>query len=149
LKMKNAQYSALLVATVLAASSQAVELPADLAKAVREYDQAQVRGSRTELERLLADDYSLLNSAGEVETKAQFVSESTAADFKLQPFVVTEPIEKVWTNGAVVGGVVTLQGTDGGKAFKSTIRFADIWAKRGGSWQVIYTHVSKPLSFSN
>ena len=24
------------------------------------------------------------------------------------------------------------------------LRFADIWAKRNGKWQVIYTHVSRP-----
>jgi hypothetical protein len=43
-----------------------------------------------------------------------------------------------------MGGVVTLRGTDGGKPFAARLRFADIWAKRKGKWQVIYTHVSKP-----
>jgi hypothetical protein len=43
-----------------------------------------------------------------------------------------------------MGGVVDLHGMDGGKPFAATLRFADIWAKRKGKWQVIYTHVSKP-----
>jgi hypothetical protein len=43
-----------------------------------------------------------------------------------------------------MGGVATLRGVDGGKKFEATLRFADIWAKRKGQWQVIYTHVSKP-----
>ncbi|MDB5361828.1 MAG: hypothetical protein JWO51_3125 [Rhodospirillales bacterium] len=40
----------------------AAKFPADLAKAAKEYDQAQINGDRAELERLLADDYVLVNS---------------------------------------------------------------------------------------
>jgi hypothetical protein len=130
----------LLVAPMVGAG----ELPSDLAKAVEAYDKAQVRGDRAELERLLADDYTLVNSSGQIETKAQLISDYTAPGFKLEPFVVTDAIEKVWSNGAVMGGIATLRGVDGGKRFEATLRFADIWAKRSGQWQVIYTHVSRP-----
>ncbi len=119
-------------------------LPAELAKAVRAYDQAQIKGDRAELDRLLADDYLLLNSSGDIENKAQFVKDSTAPGNKLEPFVVKEPIELVWNAGAVMGGIATLRGVDSGKPFNVTIRFSDIWAKRNGVWQVIYTHVSRP-----
>jgi hypothetical protein len=142
--MKNASRVALLIAILASPTILATELPADLAKAVRDYDQAQIKGNRAELERLLADDYTLLNSGGKTETKAQFIAESTAPGFKLEPFAVEDAIEKVWDKGAVMGGVVTLRGTDGGKPFAARLRFADIWAKRQGKWQVIYTHVSKP-----
>ncbi len=121
----------------------AATLPADLARAVKDYDQAQINGSRIELERLLADDYTLANSSGQLETKAQLIADFTAPGYKLQPFVVQDPIEKVWNDGAVMAGVVRLQGTDGGKPFDATLRFADIWAKRNGKWQVIYTQVSR------
>jgi hypothetical protein len=124
----------------------ATELPADLAKAVKDYDEAQVHGNRAELERLVADDYSLVNSSGAVQTKAQLIADYTAPGYKIEPFVVREPIEKVWSDGAVMAGVATLKGIDGGKPFSVTLRFADIWAKRGGKWQVIYTHVSRPAS---
>ncbi|HEX3602611.1 MAG TPA: nuclear transport factor 2 family protein [Steroidobacteraceae bacterium] len=90
----------------------AAKLPPDLAKAVADYDAAQIKGDGAELKRLLADDYTLVN-------------------------------KKAWTNGAVMGGIATLSGTDGGRHFEMTLRFADIWAKRHGVWQVIYTHVSK------
>ena len=39
-------------------------------------------------------------------------------------------------------GVATLRGTDGGKRYEVRLRFADIWAKRGGKWKVIYTQVA-------
>jgi hypothetical protein len=119
------------------------DTPADLVQAVKDYDQAQIKGDRQELERLLADDYTLVNSSGKLETKAELVADYTAPGYKLEPFVVQQPIEKVWSDGAVMAGVARLHGTDGGKAFDVTLRFADVWAKRHGKWQVIYTHVSR------
>jgi hypothetical protein len=142
-------YSRLLASCTLSAlafvngSALAADLPSDLAKAVKDYDTAQIKGDRAELERLLADDYTLLNSSGATENKAQLIADYTAPGYKLEPFVVREPIEKWWTNGAVMGGIATLRGTDGGKPFDATLRFSDIWVKRHGRWQVIYTHVSK------
>jgi hypothetical protein len=124
-------------------TATAVPLPPDLAKAVADYDAAQIHGDGTALQRLLAEDYTLVNSSGETESKAQLIADYTAPGYKLDPFAVREPIEKVWTDGAVMGGVATLTGIDGGKRFEVTLRFADIWAKRRGIWQVIYTHVSR------
>jgi hypothetical protein len=115
----------------------------------RLFDDAQHRDEPTardgaELKRLLADDYSLVNSSGNIETKAQLIADYTAPGYKLDLFEVREAIEKVWADGAVMGGVVRLSGTDGGKRFQVTLRFADIWARRHGVWRVVYTHVSKP-----
>jgi ketosteroid isomerase-like protein len=119
------------------------ELPPDLARAARDYDQAQMHNDGAALNRLLTDDYMLVNSRGVVETKAQFIADSTAPGFRLDPFVVREPIIKVWRDGAVLGGLVMLSGTDGGKKFSVLLRFADIWAKRNSRWQVVYTGVTR------
>jgi hypothetical protein len=132
---------ALLIASTTA---YCADLPADLEKAVHDYDEAQIKGNRAELQRLLADDYTLLNSGGKIQNKSELIADYTAPGFKLEPFVVEQPIEKVWSNGAVMGGIATLKGMDGGKPFSVTLRFSDIWAKRNGVWQVIYTHVSRP-----
>ena len=128
---------------LLLAASASTHVPADLAKAVAAYDKAQFTENRAELQRWLADDYLLVNSSGATETKAQLIADYTAAGFDLQPFEIEQPIEKVWRDGAVMGGVVTLRGIDGGKAFEARLRFADVWAKRRGQWQVVYTQVGK------
>ena len=130
-------------ALVVSGLAAATDLPADLAKAVKDYDHAQIKGDRPELQRLIADDYTLLNSAGHIEDKAKLIADYTAPGFELEPFVVREPVEKVWADGAVMGGIATLRGVDGGQKFEVTLRFSDIWAKRNGVWQVIYTHVSR------
>jgi ketosteroid isomerase-like protein len=136
---------ALLIATILLGSlANAADLPADLAKAVKDYDEAQIHGDRAALQRLVADDYTLVNSSGRIQNKAALIADYTAPGYKIEPFQIMEAVEKVWSDGAVMGGVVDLRGTDGGKPFAVKLRFADIWAKRNGKWQVIYTHVSRP-----
>ena len=46
-------------------------IPGDLARAVREYDEAQVHSDRAALNRLLADDYLLINSS--LKLRAQLI----------------------------------------------------------------------------
>jgi len=128
---------------VLLSTAAVVAVPPDLAAAVHAYDQAQIDSNRAELERWLADDYLLVNSSGATETKAQLIADYTAPGFDLEPFTIEQPVEKVWKDGAVMGGIATLRGTDGGKRYEVRLRFADTWAKRNGRWQVIYTQVSK------
>lgn len=121
----------------------AADLPADLAKAAYDYDQAQIRSDRAELTRLLADDYLLQNSSGQVQDKASFIADSTAPGFHIEPFVIEEPVEKVLGDTALLGGVSVLKGTDGGKAFAVRLRFVDVWAKRGGKWRVVFTQATR------
>jgi hypothetical protein len=144
--MSNSRVLSLIAAVLLCAVANAAEIPADLAKAVKDYDDAQVHGNKSELQRLVADDYTLVNSTGRVQNKAQLIADYTTPGYRIEPFEILEPVEKVWSDGAVMGGVVDLRGTDGGKPFAVTLRFADIWAKRNGKWQVIYTHVSRPAA---
>lgn len=142
--MWNVRAAVSIAALLLCAAANCAELPADLARAVHDYDEAQVHGNKAELERLVADDYTLVNSSGRVQNKAELIADYTAPGYKIEPFKILEPVEKVWSDGAVMGGVVNLRGTEGGKPFAVTLRFADIWAKRNGKWQVVYTHVSRP-----
>jgi hypothetical protein len=142
--MLNARAALLTAALMLGSLANAADLPADLAKAVKDYDQAQIHGNKAELQRLVADDYTLVNSSGRIQNKAALIADYTAPGYKIEPFEIQQPVEKVWSDGAVMGGVVDLRGMDGGKPFAVKLRFADIWAKRNGKWQVIYTHVSRP-----
>jgi len=131
------------LAVLLAVPAHAEPLPPDLAAAAHAFDQAQIKGDGAALGRLLADDYLLVSSSGALESKADFIRDYTAPGFTLEPFTIDQPVEKVWADGAVLGGIATLRGMDSGKRYEARLRFADIWAKRGGTWRVIYTQVSR------
>lgn len=78
-----------------------------------------------------------------MQTKAELIADYTAPGYKIEPFKILESVEKAWGD-AVMGGLVHLKGTEGGKPFAVTLRFVDVWAKRNGKWQVIYSNVSRP-----
>ncbi len=132
-----------LMVTALPVPAAASDLPADLAAAASAYDAAQVAGDAAALDRLVDDDYRLVNSHGQVETKADLIRDYTSPGFKLDPFTVERPMQQVWPGGAVLGGIVTLTGADSGLRYNARLRFSDVWAKRPGGWRVIYTQASQ------
>jgi hypothetical protein len=132
------------LALMLSASAAwSATLPPDLAAAAKAYDLAQMHSDKAELERLLAPDYRLFNSGGQVQDRASFIADSVAPGFLMALFKVEEPLEQVIGDTALLGGVATLSGTDGGKPFKARLRFMDVWAKRGGHWVVVFTQATR------
>lgn len=125
---------------VLSAVAQNLE-PA-LQKAAHEYDQAQITGDRRALEKLVADDYILLNSRGKQEGKTELIDGFCHPGFHLNPYQVMEPFTKLLNGTAILGGLVEFTGTDAGKPFTQRLRFADVWAKRNGHWVVVFTQTT-------
>lgn len=117
--------------------------PAALEEAAEAYETAQIRGDAAALERLIADDYILVGSDGSRETKAQLIAFWAAEGFDPDPVMVVEPVELLWTDGAALGGTVTLTGSMGGEPLGVTIRYIDIWALRDGEWRVAYGHTTR------
>lgn len=116
-------------------------LPSDLAAAATAYDLAQFKSDRSGLERLLAYDYTLAGSDGRNETKAEDIADAVAPEHKTTYVAISKQVRKVWPSGAVLAGIVDAKGFDHGKAFVMRARFVDIWAKRNGRWQVIFTQI--------
>jgi ketosteroid isomerase-like protein len=133
--------AAVLVLTTM--PSLAVELPPDLAKAARDYDQAQFRNDIPTLARLVSDDYVLVNSNAMVENKQQFLSDFNLPGFKIDPYVLEQRVEKVWGDGAVIGGLVHLGWTQDGKHQTRVLRVAYVWMKRDGRWLATYAQVTR------
>lgn len=119
------------------------DLPPDLAAAAVAFDKAQVTADGAALREVLADDYLLVNSRGQHESKADFIRDYTAPGFTFAPFRIEQQVIRVWADGAVLGGVVDAHGMSDGKPYAVRLRFTDIWARRNGKWQVIFTDASR------
>jgi hypothetical protein len=148
--MRLSLWSGAICAALIAAPVQAGQevgdysgLPKDLAAAARAYDLAQFKSNRSELERLLADDYTLAGSSGKNQTKAEYIADAVAPGSKTTYVAISQQVTKVWPAGAVLGGMVDAKGYNHSKAFLMHARFVDVWAKRNGQWQVIFTQVSE------
>lgn len=121
----------------------AAELPPDLANAVSDYHQAHFNNDIPELERLVSDDYVLVNSDASVEDKQKVLADHSLPGFRTDPYVVEQPVNQVWDNGAVTSGLVHLSWTLDGKRHARVVRMAHVWAKRNGQWQARYTQVTR------
>jgi len=133
---------ALLLVAGLASASNA-KLPPDLAKAAADYDQAQIHSDRAGLEKALADDWVLANSAGKTQTKQDFIAESVAPGSSVEPYTVQDETIRVWGDGATLAGLVDFKGKSEGKPFQVRMRFVDVWRKKDGRWQVVYTQAAR------
>jgi ketosteroid isomerase-like protein len=137
--------SIIVAVLLLAASTPALAdaVPAGLALAVRAYDRATVRNDTATLDGLVTDDFVLVNSDGSVEGKRQFLADFHLPGFKIDPYAVTQKIEKVWGDGAVMGGLRTLSWTQDGRHQSHTLRIAYVWRKFGGRWRATYGQVTR------
>ena len=142
--MKRSEIVTTLIAALLGALPMiATALPPDLAKAAKDYDRANVASDIAALERLFADDYVLVNSDASVENKQQAIADFRMPGFRIDPYVVTQPVQYAWSDGAVIGGVVHMAWTQDGKHQQRWIRIAHVWARREHGWQMIYTQVTR------
>lgn len=118
-------------------------LPADLAAAATDYDLAQFKSDRAALDRLLAEDYLFTDPGRKTHDKAQAIADATAPGIRILSVTLSEPVFKVWADGAVLGGMVDARKRDHGKEVVQHARFVDVWARRDGRWQVIFTQADR------
>src|SRR5688572_16628394 len=81
-----------------------LQLPPDLAKTIKEYDQATISKDIVVLGNLVAEDYMLVNSDSTVQDKHSYLADFTVPDFRLDPYVMEEPVLKIWGNTALTAG---------------------------------------------
>jgi ketosteroid isomerase-like protein len=136
--MKIAAIVLLFAAPVLAA-----ELPPDLARTIKSYDTAQVRNDISTLNGLLSEDFTLVNSNASVEDKRQFLADFSLPGFKIDPYVMDQPMSRVWGRAALISGVVHLSWTQDGRHQTRVLRFGYVWRKRGDHWRLTYTQVTR------
>ena len=121
----------------------AADLPPGLAAAAEAFERAQIAGDAAALDRLLATDYRLTTSDGQVDSREQFIRDWAAPGFDPEPVTVREPVEIVWREGAALGGLVTLSGKQDGQPFSVTLRYVDIWKLTPQGWRVAYGQATR------
>ena len=118
-------------------------LPPDLAKAVNDYELAQTHNDVHALGQLVSEDFILVNSNAAVENKEQFLADFHLPGFKIDPYVVRENIDKVWSGCAVTGGLLDLGWTQDGRHQSRKLRVVYVWRKQDGRWQAVYAQVTR------
>lgn len=125
------------------AATEVAELPPDLAKAVSDYDQATLHNDVATLAKLIAEDYVLVNSDSTLQDKQQYLADFKVPGFKLDPYVMEQPMQKVLGNTAVTGGLLHLSWTLDGRRERRELRIAHVWVRDSGRWQITYTQLTR------
>jgi len=127
----------------LAAAAPADPQAGTLAEAAQAFDDAQFHHDSAALERFLAPDFLFVTGKGQATGRAAFIAGATTPGEVLEPFVITHHrIEPLGRDGGVVSGEGIERGAQDGKPFVSHFRYADVFARRGGKWVVVYTQVT-------
>lgn len=126
-----------------AAASKATGLPPDLARALDAYNQATMNNDTATLSGLVTDDYMLVNSDTSVQGKRSYLADFSVPGFRLDPYVVEEPVYRVRADAALTGGSFKLGWTQDGRHQTRRLRIAHFWVKNGGKWRIAYTQLTR------
>jgi len=115
----------------------------DLAKAIEDYDRATVSNDVATLATIVADDYVLVNSDSTLQNKQSYLEDFKVPGFKLDPYVLEQPVRKVWGDTALIAGVMRLSWTQSGERHARLLRIAHVWTKLDGRWRLAYTQLTR------
>jgi ketosteroid isomerase-like protein len=118
-------------------------LPADLAQAVEAHNRATVAKDIVALGDLVTDDYLLVNSDATTQDKRSYLADFGKPDFRIEPFMIEQPVARVDGDTAVTGGLMTLRWTQSGKQESRRLRIAHVWVRQGGRWRIAYTQLTR------
>ena len=114
----------------------------DLDDAIRAYDQATVHNDVASLAQLVSDDYTLVNSDSTLQDKSSYLEDFKVPGFKLDPYVLEQPVRRVWGDTALVAGLVHLSWTLKGEHQARLLRIAHVWTLEG-RWRLAYTQLTR------
>jgi ketosteroid isomerase-like protein len=132
-----------LACTPASAKPATAAAPSDLARAWSDYNRATIHSDIAALAALVTDDYMLVNSDASVQDKKSYLADFKVPGFKLDPYVIEQPLQKMWGNTALTGGVFNLSWTQDGRHQNRRLRIAHVWTKKDGRWRIAYTQLTR------
>jgi len=128
------------------AQTKAENVEQEMTKLENDWLQAFFKKDIAFSDRFLADDYMGTDEHGNVKTKAQEIAEIKAGAHLSTSGVLDNIKVRVYGDAAVVMGRYIMKGLFKGKAYSSPYLWTDTFIKRGGRWQCVASHHSKPIS---
>ena len=108
--------------------------------------QAAVKANDVEtMDRILADNFVLVNGRGIVSTKADLLAEARSRRVQYERQEDTSQKVRVFGDTAVVTALLWAKGTDGGKPFDYTLWFSDTYVRTPKGWRYAFAQASTRL----
>ena len=98
---------------------------------------AWVAGDHSFHERILADDWSVIDVTGRVLTKAEVMAEAFSGDRQINTGHIDQINVRSFGDWAIVTGRTHMAGQYRGEEMDVMLRFTDVFVCRDGYWQVV------------
>jgi hypothetical protein len=89
------------------------------------------------LSAVLADELIYTHSSARIDTKASLIGNMQSGATVYSSVVPSDVVAQDCGDAVVLTGVARIKVASGGNAMSFGVRFTDVWAKRGGSWQMV------------
>lgn len=107
-----------------------------------DWERALGMNNAARLDEVMADDWRMISSEGQVVTKAQALSALRSGALRYDSVTFRDVEVRVYPGAAVVMGRSREQGGLRGKAFDEPYIFTDVFILRDGAWRSVLTHVT-------
>jgi ketosteroid isomerase-like protein len=119
------------------ANAPANRLQEQLKKLEEEWAQAFIKRDAAALQRILADDYLVIDQDGTVGSKTSMIAEVTSGEIVFESIKFDKLKVRVYGGVAIITGDEIVRIRDGEKSSTEGLRFTDVFALRGGRWQAV------------
>jgi ketosteroid isomerase-like protein len=114
----------------------------ELLKLENEFAWAVASNDVDTLDRLLADDWIIVEPDGNMIDKGRFLGVIRSGALSHESMESTEPRIRVYGNTALVTLLTTSKGKFMGQDFSSCERATDIFVKQANRWQCVFTQLT-------
>lgn len=109
----------------------------------REWLDAYERNDAAAMDRIVAEDFTITFPNGSMQTKAQLMAMIRAPRKGAPPKFHTESVaSRAYGDTVILTGRVVGEFQQDGKTVRDVSRYTDTYAKVGGRWQVVASHLS-------
>jgi ketosteroid isomerase-like protein len=116
----------------------------DLKELTQKWLDAYVKGDVAALKAIEADDWTFVDSDGAIVSKAKDIKEVEDKTFVCKSASASDlKVKMMGDNHASVAGLIKMSGTYKGEDFSGEYRSLDIFEKKDGKWQAIYSQITK------
>ena len=115
----------------------------ELLKLENEFARAVASNNADALDRLLADDWIIVEPDGSIIDKDRFLEVIRSGALSHESMESTDLEVRLYGNTAVVTGLTTSKGKFMGQDFISCERATDIFVKQADRWQCVFTQLTR------
>ncbi len=115
----------------------------ELLKVEKEFADTIVNNDLERLERVVSDDWVIIDPNGEIVDRARFFEVIKSGSLTHEIMESEDSRVRVYGDSAVVTAVTRTKGKFMGQEFSTQERATDVFVKRDGRWRCVVTHLTR------